>query len=148
MRASHGCIRMYPEDIEALFERVPRGTPVRIVDDPVLAGWHDDVLYLEVHRPLAEDDRDLGAEADRVIAAALARGGKIGVVVDAGAVAQVVAEKRGLPFPVLASSPKPSQYLASARVVENTAPLSTAEAATTEAATVEAASVETTARAD
>jgi L,D-transpeptidase ErfK/SrfK len=148
MRASHGCIRMYPEDIEALFERIPRGTPVRIVDDPVLAGWHDDVLYLEVHPPLAEDDRDLAAEADRVIAAALVRGGKTGVVVDAGAVAQVVAEKRGLPFPILESSPKPARHLASARVVENTAPLSTVEAATTEAAIVEAEGVETTARAD
>jgi hypothetical protein len=101
-----------------------------------------------VHPPLAEDDRDLAAEADRVIAAALVRGGKVGVVVDAGAVAQVVAEKRGVPFPVLASSPKPSRYLASARVVENTAPLSTVEAASKEAATVEAVSVETTARAD
>jgi L,D-transpeptidase ErfK/SrfK len=148
MRASHGCIRMYPEDIAELFDRVPRGTPVRIIDEPVLAGWHDEVLYLEVHPPLAEDNRDLAAEADRVIAAALVRKGKIGVVVDAAAVAQVVAEKRGLPFPVLASTPRPTQYLARARVVENTAPLSTAEDANAEAATVEAERVETTARAD
>ena len=148
MRASHGCIRMYPEDIEALFDRVPRGTPVRIIDEPVLAGWHDDVLYLEVHPPLAEDDRDLAAEADRAIAAALVRKGKIGVVVDAAAVAQVVAEKRGLPFPVLASMPRPTQYLASARVVANTAPLSTPKDTNAEAATVEAERVETTARAD
>jgi L,D-transpeptidase ErfK/SrfK len=148
MRASHGCIRMYPEDIQALFERVSRGTPVRIIDEPVLAGWQDDVLYLEVHPALAEDTRDLAAEADRVIAAALARKGKIGVVVDAGAVAQVVAEMRGLPFPVLASMQRPATYLASARVVENTAPLSTAEDTSVEAATVEAESVETTARAD
>jgi L,D-transpeptidase ErfK/SrfK len=148
MRASHGCIRMYPEDIQALFERVPRGTPVRIVDEPVLAGWQDDVLYLEVHPALAEDTRDLAAEADRVIAAALARKGKIGVVVDAGAVALVIAEKRGLPFPVLASAQRPAAYLARVRVVENTAPLSTAEDTSVEAATIEAESVETTARAD
>jgi L,D-transpeptidase ErfK/SrfK len=148
MRASHGCIRMYPEDIEALFDRVARGTPVRIVDEPVLAGWHDGVLYLEVHPPLAEDSRDLMAEADRAIAGALVRGGKVGVVVDAAAVAQVVAEKRGLPFPVLASTPRPTRYLASARVVANTAPLSTVEATNAEAATVEDERVETTARAD
>jgi L,D-transpeptidase ErfK/SrfK len=148
MRASHGCIRMYPEDIEALFERVPRGTPVRIIDEPVLAGWHRDVLYLEVHPPLAEDSRDLAAEADRAIAAALVREGRIGVVVDAAAVAQVVAEKRGLPFPVLASTPRPTQYLASARVVENTAPLSAVEDTNAEAAAVEAEKIETTARAD
>jgi L,D-transpeptidase ErfK/SrfK len=148
MRASHGCIRMYPEDIEGLFKRVARGTPVRIVDEPVLAGWQDDVLYLEVHPPLAEDHRDVAAEADRVIAAALARKGQVGVVVDAGAVAQIVAEKRGLPFPVLASTPRPADYLANARIVENTAPLSTVEDTSIEAATVAAESVETTARAD
>src|SRR5690606_28210129 len=37
LRVSAGCIRLYPEHIEALFERVPRGTPVRIVNEPVLA---------------------------------------------------------------------------------------------------------------
>jgi L,D-transpeptidase ErfK/SrfK len=128
MRASHGCIRMYPEDIEALFERVPRGTPVRIVDEPVLAGWHDGVLYLEVHPPLAEDTRDLAALAEDAIAAALSRSSGSEVAIDAAAVAKVVAEKRGLPFPVLASTLSPEQYLASVRIVENTAPLSTAGA--------------------
>ena len=44
MRSSHGCIRLYPEDIEALFSRVPRGTAVRIVNQPVLAGWRDGQL--------------------------------------------------------------------------------------------------------
>jgi L,D-transpeptidase ErfK/SrfK len=128
MRASHGCIRMYPEDIEALFERVPRGTPVRIVDEPVLAGWHDGVLYLEVHPPLAEDTRDLSVLAENALAAALSRSRKSEIAVDSAAVAKVVAEQRGLPFPVLAATPSPEQHLASARVVENTAALSTAGA--------------------
>ena len=55
MRVSHGCIRMLPEDIEWLFERIPVGTPVRIVNQPVKVGWDGDVLYLEVHPPLEED---------------------------------------------------------------------------------------------
>ena len=54
MRVSHGCLRMYPEDIEELFARVAVGTPVRIVDQPYKAGWEERVLYLEVHSPLAE----------------------------------------------------------------------------------------------
>lgn len=48
-RVSHGCIRMYPEDIEALFAEVRVGTPVRIVDQPAKVGWRDGRLYLEVH---------------------------------------------------------------------------------------------------
>ena len=55
MRVSHGCIRLYPEDIERLFPEVPVGTPVRIVNQPYLAGWNNGVLYLEAHPPLEED---------------------------------------------------------------------------------------------
>lgn len=57
MRVTHGCIRMYPEDIEGLFERVPVGTPVMIVNQPVKVGWAQDGLYLEVHPTLEEDER-------------------------------------------------------------------------------------------
>lgn len=49
MRVSHGCVRMYPEDIAALFDIVPVGTPVTIIDQPVKAGWQNGVLYLEAH---------------------------------------------------------------------------------------------------
>jgi L,D-transpeptidase ErfK/SrfK len=58
MRVSHGCVRLFPEDIEHLYERVPIGTPVRIVNQPYLFGWQDDELLLEAHAPLEEDDRD------------------------------------------------------------------------------------------
>ncbi|HEX6998488.1 MAG TPA: L,D-transpeptidase family protein [Gammaproteobacteria bacterium] len=54
MRVTHGCIRMFPEDIEALFAMVPVGTKVRIVNQPYKLGWGDDGLYLEAHPPLAE----------------------------------------------------------------------------------------------
>jgi L,D-transpeptidase ErfK/SrfK len=55
MRVSHGCIRMLPEDVEALFEHIPVGTRVRIINQPVKVGWHGGLLYLEVHPPLEED---------------------------------------------------------------------------------------------
>lgn len=56
MRVTHGCIRMFPEDIEGLFERVPTGTPVHIVNQPFKLGWSEDgVLVLEVHPPLEEE---------------------------------------------------------------------------------------------
>ncbi|MBN9589112.1 MAG: hypothetical protein BGN85_11880 [Alphaproteobacteria bacterium 64-11] len=43
---SHGCIRLYPEDIKKLFAEVRVGTPVRVVDDPVHLAWIDGELYL------------------------------------------------------------------------------------------------------
>jgi L,D-transpeptidase ErfK/SrfK len=122
MRVSHGCIRLYPEDIEALFDRVPSGTRVRIVDEPVLAGWRDGKLYLEAHAPLAEDERDLTVLADQAIAAAFERAGVDPVPVDAERVARIVEEQRGIPFPVLGTDDGIERYLASALVVENTVP--------------------------
>jgi L,D-transpeptidase ErfK/SrfK len=52
MRVTHGCIRMYPEDIEFLFGQVSVNTPVRIINEPVKIGWDGDELVLEVHRVL------------------------------------------------------------------------------------------------
>jgi len=56
MQVTHGCIRMYPEDIEKLFPQIPVKTPVTIMNQPYKFGWSGNDLYLEVHPPL-EDDR-------------------------------------------------------------------------------------------
>jgi L,D-transpeptidase ErfK/SrfK len=58
MRVTHGCIRMFPEDIEALYRNVPAGTSVEIVNQPVKLGWADGSLYLESHPPLPESEID------------------------------------------------------------------------------------------
>jgi L,D-transpeptidase ErfK/SrfK len=52
MQITHGCVRMYPEDIEALYRSAPVGTPVYIVKQPIKAGWLDDTLYIEAHPDL------------------------------------------------------------------------------------------------
>jgi L,D-transpeptidase ErfK/SrfK len=49
MRVSHGCIRMYPEDIEKLFELVAVGTSVRIIHQPVKLGSRGGQFFLEAH---------------------------------------------------------------------------------------------------
>jgi len=55
MQVTHGCMRLYPEDIEALYGMVTIGTPVTIVNQPYKWGWHDGELLIEVHPPLQED---------------------------------------------------------------------------------------------
>jgi len=52
MQVTHGCIRLYPEDISQLFKAVPLKTPVRIVNQPYKSGWKNGALYIEVHPPL------------------------------------------------------------------------------------------------
>ena len=55
MRVTHGCLRMYPEDIERLFVDIPVNTPVHIVNQPVKLGWLAGTLFVELHPPLEED---------------------------------------------------------------------------------------------
>jgi L,D-transpeptidase ErfK/SrfK len=56
--ASHGCIRLYPEDIEVLFNTVPIGTAVNIINQPIKIGMVDSKLYIEAY-PLAADSSNL-----------------------------------------------------------------------------------------
>lgn len=56
MPVTHGCLRLYPEDIEVLFKLVPEHTPVRIVNQPYKTAWQAGVLYVEAH-PAARDDK-------------------------------------------------------------------------------------------
>jgi L,D-transpeptidase ErfK/SrfK len=64
-RSSHGCIRLYQEDIARLFGMVRRGTPVAIVNQPVKAAARGGRVYLQVHD--YEDGRDLYGEALKVL---------------------------------------------------------------------------------
>ena len=50
MKVSHGCIRMYPEDVESLFDLVEVGTKVIIINQPIKVGWYNNDLYIEVHQ--------------------------------------------------------------------------------------------------
>lgn len=49
-RASHGCIRLYPEDIPRLFALVPLGARVTVVRQPVKVGVQKRKVYIEVHK--------------------------------------------------------------------------------------------------
>ena len=52
MTVSHGCVRLFPEDIERLYSRTPVGTPGKLVYQPIKFGWRGDALYVEVHDDL------------------------------------------------------------------------------------------------
>ncbi|MFO7278570.1 MAG: L,D-transpeptidase family protein, partial [Pseudomonadota bacterium] len=58
LRSSHGCIRLYPEDVALLFDIVPDGTKVRVVNQPFVFGWRDGQLYLQAYDVLEDDPRD------------------------------------------------------------------------------------------
>jgi len=78
MRVTHGCIRMFPEDIESLFSLVPDGTSVRIVNQPFKLGRVSDGYYLEAHPLLDEelqgDEVSIMTELTRAYVAATEEG--------------------------------------------------------------------------
>ncbi len=68
MRVSHGCVRLYPENIELLYELVDIGEPVRIINEPYLLGRLDGEWYFESHEPLEDDAIAPEARIERLLA--------------------------------------------------------------------------------
>lgn len=93
--ATHGCVRLYADEMRRLFERVPSGTRLQSVYQPVKWGRDGQRIYLEVHRDLYGREPDL-------LAAALRRPAELGILerLDVPLVERVVAEARGIPVPV------------------------------------------------
>ena len=99
MRVTHGCVRMYPEDIAALFPDVPVGTPVQIVNQPIKLGWLADTLFIEVHPPLDEERENvvlMNLAMDLVNAAWELRP----FTLNGRALKQAVEEQRGIPVAI------------------------------------------------
>jgi L,D-transpeptidase ErfK/SrfK len=49
---THGCIRLYPEDILRLYPIVPIGTPVNIIYEPIKIGFKEGRIFIEVHEDI------------------------------------------------------------------------------------------------
>jgi len=120
MRVSHGCIRLYPEDIKALFPQVKVGTPVRIINQPYKAGWLRNTLYLEAHPPLEEDAKDLATSLNLtpVVKAITVARGDVKTTLDWKKIQKTARKQNGIPVAVgdKNASPEPvSQKIASDR---------------------------------
>jgi L,D-transpeptidase ErfK/SrfK len=97
LRATNGCIRLYPEDIKRLFESTPVKTPVNIVNQPYLVGQRDGIVYLEAHTPFEESGT---TELKKAYAKLRDIEKKSGQAFDWKKVEKIVAEARGIPVPI------------------------------------------------
>ena len=100
MRVTHGCVRMYPEDIERLFGLVPVGTPVRLVDQPVKVGRLNGALLLEAHEPLKEDNIPIKVTLEQARQAVIAKTGPEMAGVDQAALEAAVEQLSGMPVSI------------------------------------------------
>lgn len=118
MRVSHGCVRLYPENIETLFDLVEVGEPVTIINEPYLAGWRDGELYLESHLPLADDDITPGERMQKIFEQARHTSGAFVEDSEKNEAREVAGYASGVPIRVLKSDI--GEVYARARVVRNT----------------------------
>jgi L,D-transpeptidase ErfK/SrfK len=105
MQVSHGCIQMYPEDIEVLFEDVAVGTQVHIVHQPYLAAWHDNSLYMEAHDPVAQAAGNKNRKQKEFLGTLKKMAKQHHAKVDWDKVKQALKRADGIPTPVLVGSP-------------------------------------------
>jgi L,D-transpeptidase ErfK/SrfK len=124
LRSSHGCVRLYPEDIAQLFEMAPIGTKVRVVNQPFVFGWHEGALHIQAFDVLEDDPRDWKkaqakllnkAMAERIQQELKARKEKI----DWDAVSRLSHEPRGIPVSVSGGPDQLEHIVASATIVQN-----------------------------
>jgi L,D-transpeptidase ErfK/SrfK len=134
-RTSRGCIRMYPEDIEWLFQKVPIGTQVTVVDQPVKLGWKDGELYIEVQPSTMQIDKmeetsrspgppdpiPLAQEADRILKVAGASSDRL----DWPTIERALTDRQGYPMRIT----NPVELVPAAETITAPVPGSQAEAA-------------------
>ncbi len=92
---SHGCIRLYPEDIEEIFSLVELGTPVNIIYEPIKIGLKDDRIFVEVHPDLYNNISDLLLYTAKKLFAY-----RIWEEVDLDLLVQALDEQRGVPIDI------------------------------------------------
>lgn len=118
LRSSHGCIRMFPEDVEFLYELVRPGTKVTVVNQPFVFGWHDGQLLMQAFNVLEDDPRDWQRAQRKLLSRALAA--RIqkelkarGETLDWEAVSRLAHSPRGLPVSVSKSATEGGAHQAS-----------------------------------
>ncbi|HLZ96455.1 MAG TPA: L,D-transpeptidase family protein, partial [Steroidobacteraceae bacterium] len=67
MRSSHGCMRLYPEDIAVFYDMIPIGTKVTVVNQPYLFGSRAGALYMQPYAVMEDDSRDWNKNRKRLL---------------------------------------------------------------------------------
>jgi L,D-transpeptidase ErfK/SrfK len=127
MRSSHGCMRLYPEDIAVFFDLIPIGTKVTVVNQPYLFGWRDGTLYLQAYTVMEDDSRNWTKDRKRLLANLLhpKERGKISQhddEIDWQRVGDLAHTPRAVPVPVTGGLDGVDGVIAQGVLVENILP--------------------------
>jgi L,D-transpeptidase ErfK/SrfK len=127
MRSSHGCMRLYPEDIAVFFDLIPIGTQVTVVNQPYVFGWRDGTLYLQAYAVMEDDSRNWSKDRKRLLAKLLQpkQRGKIAqhdAEIDWQRVGDLAHSPRAVPVPVTGGLDGVDAVIAQGVLVENKLP--------------------------
>jgi L,D-transpeptidase ErfK/SrfK len=127
MRSSHGCMRLYPEDIAVFFDLIPIGTKVTIVNQPYLFGWRDGTLYLQAYAVMEDDSRDWSKNPKRLQAILLSpklrhRVSDHESEIDWQRVGDMAHAPRAIPVPVTGDPVGTDEVIAQSLLVQNILP--------------------------
>lgn len=100
MQVTHGCMRLYPENIKSLFESVDVGVKVRLVDQPYKVGWLDNMLYIEVHEALGKVSGDDAVDKTPAVKAIIDATAEREANIEWARLSLVVDRANGLPVPI------------------------------------------------
>ena len=119
MQVSHGCVRLYPEDIKVLFKKTSVGTPVRIVHQPYMTAWDGDMLYLEAHEPLQKWAGQKKQQQKSLLKQLRQTAAEKGATVDWEKVDRILQHADGIPTPILVASPELQELVENAPELEH-----------------------------
>lgn len=127
LRSSHGCIRLYPEDVEKIFTMVNPGTPVTVVNQPFVFGWHEGELYLQGFDVLEDDKRDWSKSQPKLLSKTLSKRIQAELTarktaIDWQRVAHITQDPRGLVVSVTSADKNEDALIAAAPRVQNRIP--------------------------
>jgi L,D-transpeptidase ErfK/SrfK len=131
MRSSHGCMRLYPEDIAVFFDLIPIGTKVTVVNQPYAFGWRDGTLYMQAYAVMEDDSRNWDKNRKRLLANLMnpKQRQKIGQRIEGAdndvdwqRIGDLAHSPRAVPVPVTGNQPGMDTVLEQSLLVENILP--------------------------
>ena len=127
MRSSHGCIRLYPEDIAVFYDMIPIGTKVTVVNQPYVFGLRDGTLYMQAYSVMEDDSRDWSKNRQALLAKLLSPKlqKKIAVHdkdIDWQRVGDLAHSPRAVPVPITGGQGGVDEVISQSLLVDNTLP--------------------------
>jgi L,D-transpeptidase ErfK/SrfK len=127
MRSSHGCMRLYPEDIAVFYDLIPIGTKVTVVNQPYLFGWKDGTLYMQAYSVMEDDSRNWNKDREKLLTKLVKPQLRQSIAahdaeIDWQRAGDLAHSPRALPVPITGSQEGVDAVASQALLVENTLP--------------------------